>query len=501
MGGSLMNEVIDLLARIRRSPNHLSPSAYDTAWVAWLYPEAQAWLIEAQHPDGSWGAEVEYYHDRVIATLSAINAIAATSANGHDMERVERGIRYLEKAISHLEQDVFETIGFELLLPGLVDISRSLGLKIDQISKLIEPQLPLFYQKLSLIPEAVIYSPEFMVAHSLEFIGFEKLDQNAISQLRSSNGSIHNSPSATAFVEIAAQGSVEGSAYLDTLIGKYNGSVPGFAPFELFELIWAFHHISLNIEVDLLKPLIEPFIEFIGEAWTQKGVGFATTCAPDADDTSLGLRLLHEMDIRKSPLVLETYEVDDHFQCLPFERNISLDIHIHIIQALRSTKDFPRREEMLFKALNVLKDHLAGTEYIVDKWHISPYYSTSHAITSLIGVADNTINKPINWLLKTQRDNGSWTFYPGCPKAAVEETAYVLMALMMVYEKTGNIPFKVIEDGFRYLSTHYTSAEELPALWIHKALYNPYHIVDAVILSTMTKYRALTKSRPVKATT
>jgi halimadienyl-diphosphate synthase len=145
---------------------------------------------------------------------------------------------------------------------------------------------------------------------------------------------------------------------------------------------------------------------------------------------------------------------------------------------------------MLLKALNILGRYLTG-DYIVDKWHVSPYYSTSHAIIGLIGLADNIIAKQIDWLLKTQREDGSWTFYPQVPKAAVEETAYALMALMTVYEHRGDIPREAIEKGYRYLADHRAPAEALPTLWIHKVLYSPYHIVDAAILSTLAKYRSL----------
>lgn len=483
---------IDLLNNMRRFPNHISPSAYDTAWVAWLYPEAREWLVDVQHPDGSWGAELEYYHDRIIATLSAINAIAATSTNHHDLKRVERGLQYVEKAIPHLSQDVFETVSFELLLPSLVKTGKKLGLKLDLIEQLIEPIKPLYEQKLALIPQEMIYSPQIVLAHSLEFMGFEKLDHAAIPQLRALNGSIHNSPSATAFVEIATNGSVEGRSYLDVLLNRYNGIVPALAPFELFEIIWALHHFSLNVELNSLRPAVDSFVEFLSCVWTEKGVGFSTTFVPDSDDTSLGLRLLYKMGLNVDPLVLERYEVEDHFQCLPFERNISLDVHIHIVHALKSAQDFPRRDDMLLKALNILGRYLT-TEYIVDKWHVSPYYSTSHAIIGLLGLSDNLIAKQIKWLLKTQRDDGSWTFYPHYPQAAIEETAYVLMALMAVYEQKGNIPIQTIDKGYHYLSQHYTSVETLPALWIHKVLYNPYHIVNAVILSTLGKYQELRK--------
>lgn len=100
-----MHPFCELLFDIQKQPNAISASAYDTAWLAWLTPSTRDWLCDAQHLDGSWGAELEYYHDRVICTLAAINALAATSANGHDLQRLERGIKYLERATSYLSRD------------------------------------------------------------------------------------------------------------------------------------------------------------------------------------------------------------------------------------------------------------------------------------------------------------------------------------------------------------------------------------------------------------
>jgi halimadienyl-diphosphate synthase len=491
--------VINLLTRMRHKPNHISPSAYDTAWLAWLYPEAREWLIDAQHPDGSWGAAVEYYHDRVIATLAAVNAIAATSTNGHDLKRMERGLRYIEKALPRVTEDVYDTTAFELLLPSLVIMGQALGLKLEGIEPLLEAQKPLYYQKLALIPPEMIYSRQTVVPYSLEFLGFEKLDQTALSHLRGANGSIHNSPSATAFVEVATKGSAAGRAYLDKLMYRYNGAVPGFTPLELFETIWTLYHLSLNMDLRQLRDTIDPLIEHLRTAWTERGVGFSSSFPiPEPDDTSLAFKILSDLEIYQNPAVFEVYEVGDHFQCYPFERDISLDVHIHIVDALKHTPDFPRRDDLLLKALNILGRDLT-TEFIVDKWHISPYYSTSHAIIGLTGLSDNIIQKQIKWLLKTQRNDGRWTYYPDCPKAAIEETAHALLALMTVYEKRGNIPFGVIERGFRYLEQHYRTAEELPALWINKALYNPYYIVEAAVLAALNKFQGLSRKLGAKS--
>lgn len=487
----MTHSVTELLNKIQRSPNHISPSAYDTGWLAWLYPQARAWLVDNQHPDGSWGAELEYYHDRVIATLSAINAMAATTVNRHELKQIDRGIRYLEQAIPNLAKDVYETVGFELLLPGLVTIGQNMGLKYDKIAELIGPQMPHYHQKLALIPKEMLYSARTTIPHSLEFIGFDQLDQAAATALISDDEGLHSSPSATAFVEIATGGSPQGHKFLCDTLSQYHNTAPSLAPFETFEIIWSLYHIGLQQDLSRLSPAILPLIDTIKAAWNDKeGIGLSKGFVVDADDTAVSFFILSQFGIMPDPRIFEHYEVEDHFRCFEFERNISLDIHIHIVDALKAMPDFPRRDEMLLKALNTLGRYLTD-DYIVDKWHISPYYSTSHAIIGLTGLSDNIIHRQINWLLDTQRDDGSWSYYPDCPKAAIEETAYVLMALMRVYEVKGNIPLDVIDKGFRFLEKHYRSAEALPWLWISKVLYNPYHIVEAVILSAMTKYENL----------
>lgn len=58
--------------------------AYDTAWVARLknangkpmFPQSFQWLLSHQKKDGSWGCEIEYYHDRVLSTLASLIALA-----------------------------------------------------------------------------------------------------------------------------------------------------------------------------------------------------------------------------------------------------------------------------------------------------------------------------------------------------------------------------------------------------------------------------------------
>ncbi|GAB4540598.1 MAG: type B diterpene cyclase [Anaerolineae bacterium] len=485
-----MNPIQQLLQNILTQPNAISVSAYDTAWLAWLMPEARDWLLDAQRPDGSWGADLEYYHDRVICTLSAINSLAATSTNGHDLKRIQRGIQYLEKAAPRLPRDPTETVGFELLAPSLLKTGQKLGLKLDEVARALEPYQLVYRQKIALIPPAMLYSPQATIAHSLEFIGLDDLDRAAIAGLRQANGSIHSSPAATAFCEIAGAGCDAGRDYLSALMEHYQGAVPTLAPFELFEIIWSLLHLYLGEDLTRFGDACRPLIERVEAGWGPEGIGLAHGFPADFDNTAAAFTLLSTFSRAPDAAVLEAFEEDDHFRCYWFERNISLDVHIHLIMALRQAPDFPRRDEMLLKAINVLSRYLQS-DFITDKWHASPYYSTAHAIIALSGLADHLIEDQLYWLCHTQQEDGRWTFYPDFPPAAVEETAHALLGLLVAQKHNGAIARDIIERGMEYLDTHYQDHQALPALWVGKSLYHPLHITRSVFLAVFALYDQL----------
>lgn len=485
-----MHPFQQLLHDIQEQPNLISLSAYDTAWLAWLMPAARDWLLAAQYPDGSWGAELEYYHDRVIATLSAINALAATSTNSHELQRIQRGIRYLEKAAPRLSHDPTETVGFELLAPSLLKIGQKLGLHLEQVAHALQPYEIVYRQKMALIPPAMLYSPRATVPHSLEFIGFDALDRSAIAHLRLANGSIHSSPAATAFCEIAGAGCAAGQDYLSSTLEYYRGAAPTLAPFGLFEIIWSLLHLHLGEDLGQWRPGVQPLIARVERAWGSEGVGLTEGFPADLDNTAAAYMLLSTLGHTPEPAILKHYEEEDHFRCYRFERNISLDVHIHLVMALRQAVDFPGRVDMLIKAINVLSRYLQS-DFITDKWHVSPYYSTSHAVIALSGLADHLIQNQIYWLCYTQQKDGRWTFYPDFPPAAVEETAYALLGLLAVQRQNGSIPHHIIERGMNYLRANYRDHQQLPALWVGKGLYHPLHITRSVFLATFALYDEL----------
>src|SRR5690242_2729851 len=80
----LRTPIHSLLGRL--DDKTFSSTAYDTAWVGRVlatsliacssYPQAIDWLRRHQQLDGSWGSDIEFFHDRILCTLSAIITLA-----------------------------------------------------------------------------------------------------------------------------------------------------------------------------------------------------------------------------------------------------------------------------------------------------------------------------------------------------------------------------------------------------------------------------------------
>ena len=101
-------------------------------------------------------------------------------------------------------------------------------------------------------------------------------------------------------------------------------------------------------------------------------------------------------------------------------------------------------------------------------------------ITLLHNIDIELANDSINWILKTQKADGSWGFHIS---STAEETAYCLQALR-IWEKAGNeLPNGRIEKGAHWLRNN--AEPPYPWLWIGKTLYHPDLIIKSVILTTL----------------
>lgn len=482
---------------ITTTTRSIANTPYDTAWVAGLpdrserrdprFPSALNWISSNQYPDGSWGSAVPYLHDRMLCTLAALIPLARFGRRDSDRIQIRRGERYLWQNAHLLSRDACELVGFELLLPTLVRLAREAGVNVP-------PKMDAFRlereRKLAMLPTHLIYSRDTTIAHSLEFLGAEVNPLQLLS-VRASNGSIGNSPAATAFLlhHIEDPAAV---AYLEQCLATGNGDgVSVLDPCETFDALWVAYHLwaggtpaAATMPAEVWADLA---VELEGD-----GVSLSPSFpVPDADETAVALLLFHEAG-RGAPFrALESFERDDYFVSFPFERHPSTGVNIHVLQMLLRYPDYPKRDAAIAKILHFLESERLHGTFWLDKWHASPHYATGRAIMALtdlhragITPRPDLLDPAIEWLLHTQCESGAWGFL-GVETA--EETAYASLALAYSGLKQPRVAL-AIEAATHYLEAH--RDDEHPALWIDKCLYYPPRIVESAIEAALARGRS-----------
>jgi halimadienyl-diphosphate synthase len=474
----------------------MGPSPYDMAWLARLqdnngapkWPQLIDWLLENQNADGSWGAEIEYFHDRIICTLTATIALSANGHTSEAQEALERGENYLWQYLHLLPRDPFELVGFELILPTLLIEARSLNLDVPTHACGYEE---IQTAKLRLIPLEMLYSPEISTVHSLEFLGRDG-DVQRLGAAIGASGSIGNSPATTAYYLSLGGHDERSFDYLETLL-KNMGYATMLYPFRIFELTWVLNNLAFS-GLPITEFAGEGVWELLQDELRESGVGLDPTFGiPDGDITAVCSRLLMDAGHEVSPLILHQFENKKSrlFRTYEYERNISIGTNIHAFEALHEMPDYPDRryvqEQIVVTLLNNRKYNL----YWIDKWHTSPFYATSHALVGLLREGPyilSTCRHTVDWLLHTQREDGSWGFFE---QGTAEETAYVLTALLH-YHQREPLPSDVLHRGAEYLRNAHDGAEStFPALWIDKCLYVPHNIVRSAELAALILYSSI----------
>lgn len=463
----------------------MRPTVYDTAWVARVpaehdlsvpaFPEALDWLRQNQWPDGSWGTEIKYVHDRMISTLAAILAMAEWNEDSQDKHAIERGLGYIWEEADQLEHE-HEPIGFEMIVPTFLEKCRELGLALPH--RAFERYEEMRSEKLAKIPQDELYSRNTTLATSLEFMG----DNFSIEEtrfLQERDGSIGMSPSATAYLLTKRPNNTAARSYITEVARVYGGKAPQVFPFDISETSWSLWNL-LVAGIESCDQRVARHLEDLKALWDKgKGVGHSSGFSVvDADDSALVFRVLKLAGLDPDPDPLYQFEREDHFICYSFERNPSTSTNIHILEALKEVDE--HRTDKLAKWLRSVQ--IDGS-YWMDKWHASPYYSTAHAVIALIGVDNDLARSAVRWILYTQRPNGRWGHYE---RATAEETAYCLQALSMYDRHVEPVDKKVLAHGREGLLA---CSGEMPALWIGKCLYAPVRVVESAIYSALAMTR------------
>lgn len=451
----------------------VTSSAYDTAVVAETCaeerPRAVDWLLGAQHPDGSWGAGVVETHDRLVCTLAAVSTLARLGAG---VDAVCRGTAYLLSratefaALRHCDHE--RPVAFELIVPHLLNRCAELGLNVPhQELAWVEG---LRSEKLGGVPAGALAGTSMV--HALEALD----DMPDLAQLRCSDGSWGCSPAASAWANkrLPSPSTVD---YLRAASASTpDGGYPTIYRYELFGRAWVLN----NLRLAGLRPhrLRDAVLELSAHARDGVLAMSAEGMVPDSDDTSVLMTLRAYCDLPVDLSRLDTFARPHGYVTYEFERNPSTTSNAHVLEALRANGDESWRTGL---ALELLRESQRPDGLWTDKWHLSPFYATSHAAIALAGLDDEMRRAAVEWFLRMQQDDGSW----GWGRGTAEETAYAMLALMHAGERNRMVA-AALSAGRVALEA--LSRYPLPELWIGKVLYAPELLVRSAILAAKIRY-------------
>lgn len=481
----LLDEISSLLEDLGNGK--IGGVAYDTAWAARLvkrYPNcgfenSLEWLRRNQYDDGTWGASLLHYHDRFASTLASIVALREVGSGGRDERRVKRGEAALWKIVSRLGRDDSDTVGFPVIAASLAQDASELGLDV--------PRPPIRYAAAykhkvdKLLSQPKRDWRTNALSFSLE--GLWRAIGEADEALEA-NHSVASSPAATAAFLFTHydQGALD---YLIS-IQEQDGSIPGLAPVDIFDIVWSLSNLMYVSAVQPDNPLVRRLLDFLWERWSPTtGLYYSSYFrVPDLDITSASFILLRWGGYPVSGDCFEYFEMDDHFCTYREESNPSPAAHLRLLMALKTCPEHPKQSIWMHKVLTALRRFDANGSFWWDKWHASPYYVSDLAIHALYDVDKELARSRAKWIMRTQNDDGGWGYLD---QSTPEETAYALDALLLWSQHVEHVESELMTNAAEFLRKNEGNREYTP-LWISKGLYTPNNIVKSILLSAMYQY-------------
>ena len=238
----------------------MSCTIYDTAWLAqvskldgnariWLFPECFHYVLQNQQPDGSWPSYAADI-DGILNTAASLLALQLHMAEplqmseatpGNLTSRIAAGKATLQKLLSQWDVESTEHVGFEVIVPSLLQRLEKTGLSFDFPGKARLQHVQ--SQKLRKFKPDYLYGDAKLTAlHSLEaFIGMVDFDKV---RHHKAFGSMMASPASTAaYLMNVSEWDPEAELYLRHVIsagpGRGSGGVPSAFPSTYFEYCWA----------------------------------------------------------------------------------------------------------------------------------------------------------------------------------------------------------------------------------------------------------------------
>ncbi|CAH1416468.1 unnamed protein product [Lactuca virosa] len=229
--------------RIRKlfSNVEVSVSSYDTAWVAMVpspnspkspcFPDCLNWLMDNQLDDGSWGLlphRSSLIKDTLSSTLACVLALKRWNVG---KDQINKGLHYIESNFASAnDKSQLSPFGFDIIFPGMLEYANDLNIKLP----LNQTDLSVMLHERELeLRRCYSNEKKAYLAYVSEGLG-NFHDWNMVMKYQMKNGSVFNSPSATAAALIHNQNDAGCLDYLSSLLNKFGNAVPTVYPLDLY---------------------------------------------------------------------------------------------------------------------------------------------------------------------------------------------------------------------------------------------------------------------------
>ncbi|KAK6917508.1 Terpene synthase, N-terminal domain [Dillenia turbinata] len=239
----------------------VSPSAYDTAWLA-MIPDAYEhempmfkscldWILDNQKDLGFWGESDENGNPTLDCLPSTLACMVALKKWNIGSTNIDKGLGFMDAYVERLLTMYYEGFPrwFTIVFPAMLDLAMANGLHIVFPEKLEVLVMNIFSDRQQIAKEPVHKCQHPPLLSYLETLPMSyDVDHQDILKHLSEDGSLFHSPSATAQAFMLTKNN-DCLAYLKSVVQTCPNGVPSIYPVdeELVKLIMVNHIERLGL--------------------------------------------------------------------------------------------------------------------------------------------------------------------------------------------------------------------------------------------------------------
>ncbi|XP_044495339.1 (E,E)-geranyllinalool synthase-like [Mangifera indica] len=346
----------------------VSPSAYDTAWLAMIpdskepfrpmFEDCLNWVLNNQRQEGWWGV-CDSHGNPTIESLSATLAcIIVLKQWNVGQTHIDKGLGFV---YANLEELLGENYGgrprwLAIIVPAMVELASTVGLEIVFPDTMKGAVADIFNRRQQILEteELVERHYELPLLAYLEVLPSSyTINEEQLVKHLSDDGSLFHSPSATARAFMAT-GNKSCLAYLQSLVQRYSNGVPPAYPID--EDLIKLSVVSQIQRLGLAEHFVRETEEILEQVnWNYNNEGSSAKLinlfSEKLHKDSLAFQLLRRHGYRVSPgffcWFLYNQEIQDHVD-MDQEYFSSLMLNVHRATDIMFPEEYELEEARSF---------------------------------------------------------------------------------------------------------------------------------------------------------